>query len=556
MSGMSNILCFRTHSTGLSITPLRRVILLLIILSGVSVLTNTAYPSTAHAASSITAILTYKYDISRSGQNPNETILNTSNVNATQFGKRVSYPVDGQIYAQPLFVPNLTVKGGTHNVVFVATEHDSIYAFDADQTRPRKPLWHFSFINPPNVTPIPSSDIPGCGDITPEIGITGTPVIDGNANILYVVVSTKENGQHFQRLHALDITTGLELGQPVTITASVKGKGIGSVHGHITFDPLQQLQRPGLLSNGVIYIAWGSHCDHDPYHGWVMGYNASTFQQTAVYNDTPNGTEGGIWQSGAGISADSSGNIYFGTGNGTFDLSPHGRDAGDTILKMSPHNGLTRVDYFTPFNQSCLEQQDADLGSGGVPLLPTEGEMIEAGKEGRVYVVDQNNMSHYHTIQNPCNNQGRTDVDKIKQELPPGTVVRLFSTPAYWNGSNGEFVYMAGAGDKAKAYQLTNGLLSTSPTSESSEVIGFPGSNLVISSNSTNPGTGIAWMLDPASILRAYDATNLANELYNSNQNPGRDGLSGYLVFTTPVVANGEVFVGTANSLSIFGLLS
>jgi len=234
MPAMSNILYFRTHALRPSIARLRRVTLLLIILGGVCALTNTAYLRTAHAASPITAILTYKYDISRSGQDPNETILNTSNVNVTQFGKRVSYPVDGQIYVQPLFVPNLTIKGGTHNVVLVATEHDSIYAFDADQTRPKKSLWHFSFINPPNVTPIPSSDIPGCGDIAPEIGITGTPVIDGNANILYVVVSTKENGQYFQRLHALDITTGQEVGQPATITASVKGKGIGSVHGQIT----------------------------------------------------------------------------------------------------------------------------------------------------------------------------------------------------------------------------------------------------------------------------------------------------------------------------------
>lgn len=515
---------------------------------------NVVRAAPAHqGAPSNTAVLTYKYDTLRTGQNPNETILNTGNVNASHFGKKLSYSVDGEVYAEPLFMPNVNINGSMHNVVFVATENDSVYAFDADT---KSTLWHASFINPPNITAVPSKDT-GCSDLTPEIGITSTPVIDGNAGILYAVAETKENGQYFQRLHAVNITTGKEEpGSPVTISAKVKGNGDGSKHGHISFNALKQLQRPGLLLlNGVVYIAWASNCDIGPYHGWVMGYNASTLQQSAVYNDSPNGSEAGIWQSGGGLAADSNGNVYFMSGNGTFDLNKGGKDAGDTFAKLSTHNGLSVADYFTPFNQACLSQTDADLGSGGPLLLPSVNEVIGAGKEGRIYVVSRDSMGGYHTIKNACNNQNRTDVDRILQEFAPGTIGGLFSTPAYWNGSSGQFVYFGGVGDNVKAYQLSNGLLSNSPVSQTPQTLGYPGGNCVITSNGTISGTGILWVLDPGAVLRAYDATKLGTELYNSNQQSKRDSLPSYVKFTVPTVANGEVFVGTQSTLEIYGLL-
>jgi hypothetical protein len=535
-------------------TGLALVALLVAVLGGTQALARTAAPETARAAPANTAVLTYKYDTYRTGQNPNETILNTSNVNPTQFGKRVSYPVDGYVYAQPLFVPNLTIGGSVHNVVFVATEHDSVYAFDADQTTPIAPFWHTSFIDPPTVTTIPAKDTL-CTQIVPEIGITGTPVIDLSTNTLYVVVATKENGQYFQRLHALNITTGQEEpGSPVTITASVKGNGAGSKNGMITFTPLLELNRPGLLlANGLVYTAWGSHCDLGPSHGWVIAYNATTLQQDGVANTTPNGKLGSIWQSGGGVAADSSGNIYLTTSNGTFDLGSGNGDAGDTIVKASPQSTL--ADYFTPFNQACLQTTDNDLGSAGPLLIPSDNDLIQIGKEGRIYVVDRTNMGKYTSIPNPCNNQNLTNVDKVLQEFPPGTVGGMYSTPAYWDGSTGEFVYMGGANDALKAYQLTNELLSSSPTSQSSETFNYPGTNPVVSSNGTTAGTGIVWVIDPAAVLRAYDATNLANEIYNSNADPGRDRLPSYVKFSAPTVANGEVFVGTHSTLEIYGLL-
>jgi len=537
---------------------LTRVGFLFLMLLGAGGLSSTAYAQGAVAAVSDqpapanTAVLTNKYDASRTGQNLNETILNTGNVNVNHFGKKLSYPVDGQVYAQPLYVPNVNVDGGTHNMAIVATENDSVYAFDADQNLQ---LWHASFINPPQITAIPSSDT-GCGDLTPKIGITSTPVIDPNTNILYVLAATKENGQYFQRLHAIDITTGNEVSQPATITAKVKGHGDGSKNGHISFDPLKEGQRSGLLLlNGVIYIAWASHCDHGPYHGWVMGYNASSLQQVAVYNDSPNGSEAGIWQSGGGLAADSNGKVYFMSGNGTFDLKGGGKDAGDSFVQLNPSKGLSVSDYFTPFNQDCLNQEDGDLGSGGPLLLPSVNEIISAGKEGRIYVVSRASMGGYHSIKNPCSKQGRINVDRIVQEFGPGTIGGLFSTPAYWNGSNGEFVYFGGVNDAVKAYQLTNGKLSSSPVSRTPESFGFTGGNPVISSNGSTPGTGILWTLDPNAILHAYDATNLGIELYNTNQNAGRDGLPSYVKFTVPIVANGEVFVGTQGSLEIYGEL-
>ncbi len=510
------------------------------------------------AAPANTAVTTYKEDNTRSGNHTTETILNTSNVKQATFGKRVAYPVDGQVYAQPLFLPNVTVGGSTHNVVFVATEHDSVYAFDADQTSAVAPLWRTSFINPPNVVSPSNTDL-SCNDTVPEDGLTGTPVIDSKTGTLYVVVLTKEGGNFVYRLHALDVTTGNEkAGSPTVINATVPGTGDGSVSGQITFNPQRERQRAGLvLANNKVYIAFASFCDNLIYHGWILSYsyNGSALQQVNVYNDTANGTEGGIWGAGGAVSADSSGNIYYASGNGTFDLASGGVDAGDSFVKL---NGNLQVqDYFTPFNQQCLDNEDADLGSGGPLLLPGQNRFISAGKEGRIYVVDTTNMGHYNTIADVCNNQSRTDVDKIIQELPQSTIGGLYSNATLWTNASGkQFVYFAGSNDNAKVFPLNNGTLTTAPTSKTPESFGFTGGNPTVSSNNGATGTGILWTLDPTPALRAYDATNLATELYASNQNSTRDGLDSYVKFTAPTVANGKVFVGTGTTLSIFGLLA
>lgn len=504
-------------------------------------------------APSNTAVLTYKNDNNRTGQDPNETILNTSDINPGMFGKRISYPVDGQLYAQPLFLPNVIINGGPHNVVFAATEHDSVYAFDADQTGSASPLWKTSFLINGATTVLPT-DVQ-CGDLTPEMGITSTPVIDSSTNTLYVVAFTKESGQLVYRLHALDVTTGKDKpGSPVVIHASVPGTGAGSSNGVVTFDPHRERQRSALmLANGQIYMAFSAFCDVDPYHGWILGYTYSglAFNKASVYNDSPNGTRGGIWGGDGAIAADSSGNIFFMSGNGSFSLNTGGKSAGDTFGKLNAQ--LSLQDYFTPFNQSCLAAADADLGSGGPLLLPNINEVIGAGKEGRPYVINRSAMGKYNTIANPCSNQGLTNVDKIIQELPVHTTGGIFSTPAYWNGPSGQFVYFTGSHDHSKAFSLTNGKLSSSFTSQTPESFGFTGGNAEVSSNGTTSGTGIVWIIDPAAVLRAYDATNLAKELYNSTTLSGRDALDSYVKFSAATIANGEVFVGTKTRLNIFG---
>nr|MBA2394876.1 hypothetical protein [Ktedonobacteraceae bacterium] len=504
-----------------------------------------------------TAVTTYKEDTERTGNHSTETILKVNTVNQSTFGKRVTYTTDGQIYAQPLFLPGITIKGAKHNVVYVATEHDSIYAFDADATRAGAPLWHTSFINAPRVVSPSNTDV-ACNDMIPENGLSGTPVIDRNTGTLYAVVLTKENSTYVYRLHALDIATGREkAGSPVIIQASVTGKGVGSVNGRVAFLPQKERQRASpLLANGRIYIAWGSFCDNNPYHGWIMSYsyNGSHLQQVNVYNDTANSTRGGIWGAGGAISSDSSGNIYYVSGNGGFDANTGGSDYGDSFVKLNAN--LQVQDYFAPFNQHCLDAEDADLGSGGPLLLPDQKRIISAGKEGRIYVINTANMGHYNTIANACTNQSRTNIDRIVQELPPSTIGGLFSNATYWKSADGrQFVYFAGAHDHTTAFTLTNGTLSTRPSSSTSEKFGFTGGNPTISSNNGAAGTGILWTVDQTPALRAYDATDLSKELYNSAQNSVRDGIDSYVKFAAPTVANGEVFVGTKSSINIFGMV-
>lgn len=489
-------------------------------------------------------VTTYHNDNARSGVNAKETILTPANVNSKTFGRKFAQPVDGALYAQPLYLSNVAIPGkGTHNVVYVATENDTVYAFDADSNTGTnaQPLWKMPFAHPPQVTAVPSTDT-GCTDLVPKIGITSTPVIDAATHTIYIVAKTKESGSYFQRLHALDVTTGIErAGSPVEI----------KVKGAITFDPLIHGQRPGLLlQNGQVYITWASHCDIGSYHGWVMAYNKKTLKQTAVLNTTPNGGLGGIWQSGAGPAADSTG-VYFATGNGTFDADQTGGlDYGDSILRLAaPGGGTFPVkDFFTPYNQDFLNNTDADLGSGGVVLLPDQTGphkhlLIQAGKEGSIYVIDRDAMGKF----NPNNN------NQIVQFLP--TIVGgLWSMPSFWNNN----LYLGGAGDNLHqfAFDTATGMLSTSPIFQSSTFFNFPGVTPSISSNGAS--NGIVWVLgadtSPA-VLHAYDATRIDKELYNTSQKAGRDTPGQPVKFAIPTIANGKVYVGTQNRLAVYGLL-
>lgn len=519
-----------------------------------------ALASTASAQVNVT---TNHYDNARTGQNINESLLSSATVNSGQFGKLFSQPVDGYIYAQPLYVSNLQIAGGTHSVVFVATEHDSVYAFDADSNAAQNaaPLWKVSFINPPaGITTINSTADTGCDDLIPEIGITGTPVIDLASKTLYVVARTKENGQFVQRLHALDLSTGAEkFGGPVVIQASVLGAGDGTSGGRVSFDPLREGQRPGLLlQNGLVYIGWASQCDIGPYHGWVIAYNAQTLQQAGVWNATPNGSDGGIWHSGVAPAADSASNVYVATGNGTFDLHTGGFDAGDSLVKLGPPAAgvLPLLDYFTPYDQGALNAGDLDLGSSGIMLLPDlpAGSphphlLLGIGKEGKLYLINRDAMGRFSA----------SGDSQIVQSIPGAAIGGVFGGLAFWNNK----VYLGGAYDTIKVYSFNagnSGLLSSTPVSVSSRTFPFPGVTPSISANGTN--NGILWALQadayhsngPA-VLRAYDAGNLANELYNSTAK-AQDQAGPAVKFAAPIIANGKVYAGTATELDVYGVIT
>jgi fibronectin type 3 domain-containing protein len=509
----------------------------------------------AAAAPANTAVTTFKNDNERDGDFSNETTLNESNVNVSQFGKRVQYPVDGQVYAEPLFLPNLTVNGATHNVVFVATENDSVYAFDADATSAIAPLWHASLL-PAGATAV-SSSVSGCGDLTPEIGITGTPVIDPSTDTMFVVSYDTEGGNQVYRLHALNLLTGADKWPPIVLSATVPGTGVGSSGGNISFNPNTNRQRVALmLENGKVYVGFSSFCDIAAYHGWILAYSYSTtaFTLANAYADTPNGSDGGLWSgSGGAIAGDPSGNVYYISGNGTFDANTGGPDYGDSFVRM---NGSLQVqDYFTPYNQLCLSQGDVDLGAGGPLVLPSQNVVISAGKEGRPYVVNTTNMGKYTADPNlVCGgtDSSVTTIDKVQQELPPGTVGSLFSTPTIWTSSTGaQDVYFTQSNGPTRAFTLSGGKLSTAATSSSSGNGGDP----VVSSNGTTAGTGIVWDQDYGGELHALNPTNLAVEYWNSGMDSSRDGLPGEVKYATPTVANGEVFVGLPAGLAIFGLL-
>jgi hypothetical protein len=500
-------------------------------------------------AHSQAVVTTYRNNTARSGENLREAVLKPSNVTPTQFGKLFSQPVDGQVYGQPLYLPSVPFPGkGVHNAVFVATAGDSVYAFDADSsTGPNAaPLWQVN-LAAPGERPITVSDVLGCNSITPEIGITATPVIDRDTNTIYLVAATIRDTTFIHRLHALDLTNGNERpGSPVVIDAFVPGTGDGFSTSGVPFHPYLQKIRAGLLLlDGAVYTAWSSYCDTGAYHGWIIAYDAADLHQVAVFNSSPNAWQGSFWMGGAGPAADSNGNIYVVTGNGLFDANTNGADFGDTVLKLSSGT-LNIIDYFTPSNQLYLNRNDLDLGSAGAVLLPdaagTGGHphlLIAVGKEGRIYILDRDRLGGFHA----------NDDSQIVQSLP-GAIGPLYGAPAYFNHT----VYFSASNDVLKAFPLTHGQLAPTPSSKASLIFSYPGAVPVVSSNGS--ANGIVWLIEGKFGLHAYDAADVSRELYNSQMNPARDSLGSFVRFTVPTVVNGKVYVGTGNSLAVFGLLN
>jgi len=517
----------------------------------------TGSPSTNSASASTIDVVTYHYDNLRTGQNTRETILTPLNVNSTTFGKLGEFAVVGKVDAQPLYLSNLSIPGGTKNVLYVATEHGCVYAFDADSigSSASKPIW----IASTELSGEVPSDDRGCGQVTPEIGVTSTPVIDRTRGAIYVVAVSKNGaGNYIHRIHALDLTSGAELfGGPTVVTASYPGTGAGSSGGNVFFDPSAYNERPGLLEfNGTIYTTWGSHCDQGAYTSWVMAYSADTLKQTSVLNLTPNGSDGGIWMSGAAPALDASGNIYFIVGNGTFDTSlnagfPSQHDCGNCFAKISPISSsppLSLLDYFTPSNTVAQSDQDLDFGSGGPLLLPdlmdangtTRHLAVGSGKDANIYVLDRDNMGKFNS-----------GADTIYQLIPGELSGGEFGKPSYFNNT----VYYGAVGDTLKAFPITNAKLATPPASQSPTNFAYPGTTPSISANGAT--NGIVWAVENGNtgVLHAYDATNVGKELYNSNQASNARDQFADDKFITPMVANGRVYVGTPTSVAVFGLL-
>jgi outer membrane protein assembly factor BamB len=496
-------------------------------------------------------VATWHNDIARTGQQLAETVLTPANVNSASFGKLATFPVDGAVDAQPLFLAGVPTAGGTHNVVYVATENASVYAFDADTG---SVLWKISTLGN-GESP---SDDHKCTQITPTIGVTATPVIDrsrGPNGAMYVVGMSKDaSGGYHQRIHALDIATGAELfNGPTEIRATYPGNGAGSQNGTLTFDPGQYAERASLLLlNGVVYTSWTSHCDFMPYTGWVMGYDANTLQQASVLNVTPNGQMGSIWMSGAGLASDGEA-IFFLDANGTFDPTQNAQEMpingnfGNGFLRLNT-SPLRVQDYFEPSNTVQESNQDEDLGSGGAMVLPDFADAsgtvrhlaIGAGKNATIYVVNRLSMGKFDS-----------NADHIYQELVGQIRGPMFGAPAYFNNS----VYFGAVGDSIRAFSVSNAVLSATSTSQTSNAFAFPGATPSISANGT--ANGILWAAQngTTAALRAYDATNLGRQLYSSNDAGARDQFGQGNKFITPMIANGKVYVGTRNAVAVFGLL-
>jgi len=499
-------------------------------------------------------VLTYHNDNARTGQNLAETILNTSNVNVSTFGKLFVLAADGKVDAEPLYLGDVTIGSSRHNVVYVATENDSVYAYDADTGTL---LWHVSALASGET----ASDNRNCGQVTPTIGITSTPVIDpssGPHGTIYVVAMSKDSkGSYHQRLHALDVTTGAEeFKGPVAISATYPGTGAEGNGTTLTFNPAQHKERAGLLLlNGVIYLGWSSHCDIAPYNGWVMGYDESSLVQTQLLNFTPNGNDGSVWQSGAGMAADSSGNIYFLAANGTADTAVNGQgfpvsgDYGNAFLKLSTGGSLAVADYFNEYNTVTESNSDEDLGSGGALVLPDMTDAgnkiwqlaVGAGKDRNIYLVNRANLGKYN---------GSTN--NIYQQLTTPLAGGEFGMAAYFDGA----IYYGSVGDNLKRFAFVDAKLQATPSSKTNITFPSPGATPSISAD--GGANGIVWATENTSpaVLHAYEAANLATELYNSNQAAnGRDQFGTGNKFITPMIANGKVYVGTTTGVGVFGLL-
>lgn len=500
-------------------------------------------------------VTTSQYNNQRTGAVLNEVYLTPGNVNVSQFGKLGSFKVDGAVYAQPLFVPSVEIPGkGRRDLLFVATEHDSVYAFDS--RRPDNgPLWHVSFLdNKRSLTTVPARDVQ-CPFIQPEVGITATPVIDTTTGTLYVLGRTMTdpafgNKQYFQHLHALAITTGVEkFGGPKLITASVPGKGAGSKDGQLHFDPLLENPRAALLLvKNTIYLAWASSCDVDPYHGWLMAYDPHTLEQRAVLNVTPDGDEGGIWTSDTGLAADDEGNIYAPTANGTFDASSGGRDYGDSVLKLALHGSSIVIrDYFTPYDQAHLSETDADLGSSGPTLIPDQRGphshlLVQPTKGSMIYLIDRDHMGGFHP-----------EGDAVLGKLP--TAGGGYGAMAYWNGH----LFFASSDDFLRDYALANGRLTLNRYSQ----IKFenPGTSPSISANGKQGA--VVWTVatktwngeDRPAVLYAFDANSIDRPIYTSEQNAKRDRAGLATRFVIPVVVSGRVYFGARGEVEVYGLI-
>jgi len=505
------------------------------------------------AVTALAQVTTSQYDNMRTGATLNEILLTPKNVNAQQFGKLGVFKVDGAVYAEPLFLPSVEVPGkGTHDVIFVATEHDSVYAFDA--ARPGDPpLWQVRLLDPARENPV-SEDQAQCPFIRPEIGITSTPVIDLPTGTLYVLARsvvrhTTSPDEYFQRLHALAITTGVEkFGGPKLITASVPGRGAGRANREVAFDPLRENPRAALtLANKNVYLTWASSCDVDPYHGWVIAYDPQTLAQKAVLNVNPDGSEAGIWLSDTGPAVDSEGNLYVPTGNGTFDATSGGRDYGDSVLKLDGSSLAVR-DYFTPSNQAAILAGDADVGSSGPTLLPDQPGrhrhlLLQPTKDSTIYVIDRDNMGKFHP-----------DRDDLVQIIHlPGPSLGAM---AYWNGR----AFFATSGDYLRSYAVKNGQLVPAEASS----VKFTTSGATPSISADGNKNAIVWAVStktwdgpdttPA-VLYAFDATKLGQPLYTSEQNIARDRAGMATRFVIPLVVNGRVYFSARGEVDVYGLL-
>ena len=553
--------------TALSLTMRMRAIFRLCLL-GLSLFCCGLVPPLVAQTPTPVIVPTWRYDITHIGANSGETALTPANVNVNTFGKLFSLTVDGSVYAQPLYVNGLTMRDGlVHNVLFVATEHDSIYAFDADSNggANANPIWKITMLDAAHgagagATTMPYTD-EGSPDIAPEVGITGTPYINTATNTMYVVSKTKESGSYFARLHAINILTGAEQpGSPVAISATVNGTGNGSSGGKLSFSPLWQNNRPALnLYNGYVYIGFGSHGDNGPWHGWLFAYDATTLKQTAVVCTSPNGFGNGVWGAGGGPPIDTAaGRMFITTGNGTYATYPPfnaSSEFGDSIVAFDLSNGnLTPVDAFTPFNQAHLSSADLDQGSGGILMMPDQQGanphiLMQVGKESRILILNRDHLGGYAT--------GVTSNTNALQDILNEAGGGLWSTPAYWNGN----VYIWAKADVPKLFKMNSGVLDTKPSSQSNVSSAYPGASFTVSSDGAQ--NGIAWAVRTdqytthgAQVLYAWDANDLTSLLYESDTNAARDGAGHAMKFAIPVVTNGKVYVAALGQVDVYGLFN